>query len=218
MISTLEKFGNIPIDNTMLYEVIGNYNFPRNKVASMEKAGEIIRLKNGLYVVSPKISRRNISKELIANHLYGPSYVSFETALSFYGLIPERVYVIRSATSKRAKQFENSIGRFEYIPVPLNYYPIGINQLTIQNQYTNKAEYTFLTASPEKALCDMILSISNLQINSVKAMQIFLEDDLRIELSSLQNANTEIIRQCIGTGRKKKKLNLLLQTIENFQD
>ncbi|MDR1591345.1 MAG: hypothetical protein LBS16_00445 [Prevotellaceae bacterium] len=214
--NVLEKFGNIPIDNAVLYEVIGNYNFPRNKVARMEQNGELIRLKNGLFVVSPDISRKTLSRELIANHLYGPSYVSYETALSFYGLIPERVYVVRSATFKRAKQFENSLGRFEYIVVPQAYYAIGISQQTVKNQYTAESEYTFLIATPEKALCDLILATPHLNIKSEKAMQQFLEDDLRIDFSVLQSVDTEIIRECIEVGRKKGELTHLLKLLSEL--
>jgi predicted transcriptional regulator of viral defense system len=140
----LEKFGNIPIDNAALSDIIGDYKFPRNKVASMEKQGNIIRLKKGLYVVSDKISRKQISRELIANHLYGVSYLSLETALSHYGLIPEKVFAIRSMTTKRAKQFENTFGRFEYISLPTDYFSIGIRQQIVDN------EYAYLIATPER--------------------------------------------------------------------
>jgi hypothetical protein len=174
----------------------------------MEKHGDIIRLKKGLYVVSPKISRKPLSRELIANHLYGPSYVSFETALAFYGLIPEKVFTVRSATFKRAKQYENTVGRFEYITVPQDYYSIGIRQQTVEN------EYAYLIALPEKALCDLILTTPNLRLQSVKAMRIYLEEDLRIDFSVLQSVDTTIIKQCIENGRKKNELELLLQTFE----
>ena len=213
----LEKFGNIPIDNSALYGAIGDYNFPRNKVATMEKRGEIIRLKNGLFVLSPEISRKAISRELIANHLYGPSYVSFETALAFYGLIPEKVYTVRSATLKRAKVFENTIGRFEYTTIPQNYYSIGIHQQTVKNQYTAESEYTFLIASPEKALCDLLLSTRNLNIKSEKAMQTFLEDDMRIDFSVLQTIDADILKQCAGVGKKKKTLEFFIGFIEKMK-
>ena len=210
----LEKFGNIPIDNATIYAAIGDYNFPRNKVATMEQRGELIRLKNGLFVVSPKISRKQLSRELIANHLYGPSYISFETALAFYGLIPEKVFAVRSATLRHAKQFENSLGRFEYIVVPQDYYSIGISQQTVKNQYTAEPEYTFLIATPEKALCDLILATRHLKIKTEKAMQEFLEEDLRVDFSVLQSVDTEIIKQCIEIGRKKEKLGLLLEKLK----
>jgi len=215
----LEKFGNIPVDNAVLCSVIVNYNFPRNKVARMEQDGKLIRLKNGLFVISPEISRKQLSRELIANHLYGPSYISFETALAFYGLIPEKVFTVRSATFRRAKQFENPIGRFEYIVVPQDYYSIGISQQTVKNQYTAELEYTFLLATPEKALCDLILATRHLNIKSEKAMQEFLEDDLRIDFSVLQGIDTEIIKQCIEIGKKKRVLELLLNLLSklNFE-
>jgi len=204
----LEHFRNIPLESSVLQELMSNYKFPRNKVSVLEKRGQIIRLKKGLYVVSDKISRKTLSRELIANHLYGPSYISFETALAFYGLIPEKVFTIRSATFKRAIRFENFAGNFEYITIPNNYYSIGISQQTVDN------EYTYLLATPEKALCDTILATSNLRLQSVKAMQVYLEEDLRIDFSVLQNIDTEIIRQCVETGRKKGELKLFLKFLE----
>jgi hypothetical protein len=172
----------------------------------MEKRGEIVRLKKGLYVVSEKISRKKISRELIANHLYGISYISLETALSHYGLIPEKVFALRSITTKRAKQFENAFGSFEYISVPLDYFSIGIRQEIVDN------EYAYLIATPEKALCDLILATPpNLRLRSVNAMQAYLEDDLRIDFSTVQNIDLNIIRQCVEAGRKKGALGLLLE-------
>ncbi|MDP3643299.1 MAG: hypothetical protein Q8S54_08945, partial [Bacteroidota bacterium] len=88
--NVLEQFGIVPIDFITLVAVLGEYRYPGDKVSKMEKKGELIRLKKGLFVVSPNIHRMTISKELIANHLYGPSYISCENALSFYKLIPER--------------------------------------------------------------------------------------------------------------------------------
>jgi len=206
----LEAFKNIPIESSVLQNLMSNYKFPRNKVSSLEKHGQIIRLKKGLYVVSDKISRKTLSRELIANHLYGPSYISFETALAFYGLIPEKVFTMRSATIKRAIHFENVVGNFEYITVPENYYSIGVIQQTVDN------EYTYLLATPEKALCDLIFATTNLRIQSVKAMRIYLEQDLRVDFDVLHNVDMEIIKLCVETGRKKRELNLLLNLLTEY--
>jgi hypothetical protein len=203
MMTDLEQYGNIPVNHAVLLEKLNDYRSPNDRIAVMEKRGDIIRLKKGLYVVSMKISRKPLSSELIANHLYGPSYVSFETALAFYGLIPEKVFANRSATFKRARRFENAVGRFEYITVPQDYYSIGISHQNVDN------EYAYLLATPEKALCDLILATPNLRLQSVKAMQLYLEEDLRIDFSVLQAINTGIIRQCAETGRKKGELGLL---------
>ena len=205
----LARFGNIPIDYATLISMLGNYRFPKNKIAAMEKQQQLIRLKKGLFVVDPKVSKSEISRELIANHLYGPSYISLESALSYYRLIPERVYRVRSVTAKRAKQYTTPLGEFDYRTVPENYFSIGIQQ----EQAESKS--IFLIASPEKALCDMIWLTSGLRLQSVKAVKSYLEENLRIDLSENSVWNTEIIRECIETGKKKTELTQLLKLLEN---
>lgn len=204
----LEQIGIIPVDYAVLRSLYSDYSFPRNKIASLEQEGKIIRLKRGMYVVSPDANKQLLSIELIANHIYGPSYVSMESALRYHGLIPEQVYTVRSMTINRSKKFENPIGYFEYITVDKKYYPIGITQQTALNKYT------FLIASPEKALCDMITTTPRLRIQSEKALKTYLEDDLRFEMSSLEEMNPEIIKKCIETGKKKEILKLLLKLIQ----
>jgi hypothetical protein len=199
-----EEIGNIPLKSTILQELIGNYRFPRNKVSALEKRGEIIRLKKGLYVTSEKKSRKPVSCELLANHLYGPSYLSLESALSFYGMIPERVFAIRSMTSKRAKKFKTSLGNFYYTTVSEKYFNIGIRQEIVEN------EYAFLIATPTKAVCDMIVATPNLRLQSVRAMQAYLLEDLRIDFDSIKNLDKSIVKQCMETGKKKGTLLLLL--------
>jgi hypothetical protein len=199
----LEKFGIIPIDYATLVTAIGDYKSPRDKVCSMEKQGDLIRLKKGLFVVATKIHHQLLSNELIANHLYGPSYISLESALSFYGLIPERVHVIRSMTLKRSIQCSTPLGNFDYVTTSGDYFKIGIRQEIVNNQYA------YLIASPEKALCDMIIATSGLKLQSVKAMRIYLEEDLKMDFSAVETYDKEIIRQCIEAGRKRTELTYL---------
>lgn len=204
----LEQLGVIPVDYAVLRSLFPDYLSPRNKIANLEQAGKIIRLKRGMYVVSPKVSKQLLSIELIANHMYGPSYVSVESALRYYGLIPEQVYTVRSMTTNRSRKFENTIGHFEYITTGEDYYTIGIQQQTVENKYT------FLIATPEKALCDMITSTPQVRIQSVKALRTYLEDDLRFEITALENMNTDIIRECIKIGKKKDILKLFLKLLQ----
>ena len=72
----------------------------------------------------------------------------------------------------------------------------------------------FLIATPEKALCDMILCTRNLRIQSVKAMQIYLEEDLRIDMLAIKKYNTDIIKSCIVIGKKRTELKQLLKLLE----
>jgi predicted transcriptional regulator of viral defense system len=204
----LEELNIIPFNYRVLQSMLSDYKSPRNKIANLEKEGKIIRLKKGMYVVSPNISKKLLSSELIANHLYGPSYVSLESALRYYGLIPEQVFTTRSITINRSKTFENSIGNFEYISVKKDYYSIGIKQQTDENNYT------FLIATPEKALCDMIVTTPNLRIQSVKALREYIEEDLRIEFSALNNMNLSIIKDCMNVAKKKEALSLLFKILD----
>jgi predicted transcriptional regulator of viral defense system len=206
--NVLEQFGIIPVSSGALISVLRNYNSPNDKISNLEKKGELIRLKKGLYVVSPDVHRQVLSIELIANHLYGPSYISFERALSFYKLIPERVYTTRSMTIKRARSFTTPLGNFDYVSAKADYYSIGINSEIINDKLA------YLVASPEKAICDMLVATPGLRLQSVKAMQVYLEEDLRIDFSAIETYNTDVIRQCIEVGKKKTELMQLLKFLQ----
>ena len=203
----LKKLGIVPINYTLLESLFSEYASPRNKVAALEKSGDLVRLKRGLYVVSPKVSGKILSTELIANHIYGPSYLSMESALRYYGLIPESVYAVKSMTLKRSRDFENEVGRFNYIYSPKEYYPIGIHQAT-------NRDYTFLIASPEKALCDLIAYTPNLNLRFIKSMQEFLEEDLRFDMEEFYKMDVQIFKACAELSKKKNDIKNLIKLLE----
>lgn len=200
-----EQYGSIPVDYSTILSHFDNLKSPKDKISRLEKSDELIRLKKGKYLIAQNLKNNPPSSELIANHLYGPSYVSFETALSFHGLIPERVYVIKSSITKRRKSFETPFGLFEYISVPEKYYSIGIQQHIIRDNYA------FIIASPEKALCDLIITSKGLRLQSKKALQSYLHENLRIDFDNAGNMNTEIFREAAEYGYKKRELSLLYQ-------
>jgi len=205
--SELLQFGVIPIDNTILNDLLSTYKSPKDKISSLEKVGDLVRLKRGMYVVSPNISGIFLSTELIANHIYGPSYVSMESALRYYGLIPESVYAVSSMTTKRSRQFDNSIARFDYTFCKEDYYSIGIRQIDMEG-------YSFLIASPEKALCDLIVKTPKLRPRFQKAMQLFLEEDLRLNMEAFYKMDVEIFKQCLAVSKKKPDINNLIKLLE----
>ena len=205
----LDQFRNTPVDYATLVTLLRDYRFPKDKIAAMEKQQQLIRIKKGLFVVAQQEGTSPISRELIANHLYGPSYVSLESALSYHNLIPERVYRVRSVTMKRFKMYDTPLGVFEYRTVSPEYFSIGIQQQVTQD---NTA---FLIASPEKALFDLIVLSSGLRLQSSKAVKIYLEENLRIDLFENRSWNTEIISQCMEVGKKKTALSQLLKLLKN---
>jgi hypothetical protein len=209
-VNDLKDFGVIPVDISTLRVFFSTYQSPKDKIAMLEKDGEIIRLKNGLYVLSAKTAKQPLSQELIANHLYNPSYISFESALSHYGIIPERVYTTKSAVMKRSKKYTTPLGNFEYIQTDENYFSIGVRDEIVNNQYA------YLIASPEKALCDLVVATKRIRLQSISALKTFLEEDMRCDLSQIKNIDIEIINQCAQVSPKKRnELNLLYKLLRD---
>lgn len=196
--------GNVPVGIEVLQSLYGNYRSPNMRITTLEKQGLLIRLKRGLYVVSPEISGRELSVGLVANHLYGPSYVSLHWALRWYGLIPERVDTVTSVTTRHTREFDNSLGRFTFRGVSREYFPIGIK---IQEE----DGVNYLLATPEKALCDMLMQEKHVPDQSVSSLEVFFEEDMRIDTDDIRQMNPAIIRKCMETGNKKQILANLLK-------
>lgn len=201
----LQTLDGIPFDLSVLSSLYPDCAFINDKARRMEAEGKIIRLKKGLYIA--KNDGTNISLELIANHLYGPSYVSMSWALSYYGLIPERVYLVQSMTTKHSRNFTNPFGNFQYKSCSKEYFPIGITQQKHGNT-------SFLIATPEKALCDYI-SHHALKLRFVKETGSWLEEDLRFEMEAIPNLDLEIIAQCAEKGKNSHSIYTLLKFLQN---
>ncbi len=176
------------------------------KISYMVKKGELIRLKKGLYALGEDYRRDPVDIVSAANILYAPSYVSYDYALSYYGLIPERVYEITSATMRAKKVFETPIGRFSYKPVPLQVYALGVDWL-YDNVNGGK-----LIATAEKALCDKIRSDRGIGRLSQEKLKTYLEFDLRIDMDLLYDLNSELI-SIIATAYKSANLQNLAKLI-----
>jgi len=145
----------------------------RGKVSRLVKAGELIGVVKGIYVTAPELRKRPVSLEILANMIYGPSYVSFEHELERSGLIPEAVCGITSATPKRNKAFDTPLGRFSYRHLPSQIYSFGWRREELEDGSG------YLVAHPEKALLDW-LYVSG-AIRSLKSLEERLFDDLRLD-------------------------------------
>lgn len=203
----LEVLKNIPVQTSAIASLYPNIASANRKVAKLEKEGRIIRLKRGLYVVHPRESGKLLSLGLIGNAMYGPSYVSMLTALREYGMIPERVEVVESMTTHLTISFENTVGRFEYHHSPKDYYAIGITQ-------REEEGVTYLIATPEKALCDYIVTTPKLPLRFLKDTRVFLEDDLRIDMDAFMDMDVNIFRQCAAVSKKQQAINNLIKILE----
>ena len=207
--SPLLKFGNIPIRTQTLYDCYSDLSSPADKIHALERNGDIVQLKRGLYVVSGEVTGKAIDARLCANHIYGPSYVSLQWALRWYGLIPEQVHIMSSMTTLHTRRFENKLGTFEYFHVSPDYFPIGL-------RIVEDNDTACIMASPEKALCDSIIHDIKRPPQSVKGLWEFLEEYLRFDTDSLKDFDTSIIEQCIAKGRKTQILQNLIKLIRKL--
>lgn len=201
------QFAGIPVSAVELRTCFTELASPEKKLQSLEKNGELIRLKRGLYVINPELSHQDNDTRLCANHLYGPSYVSLQWALRFYGMIPEQVFMMTSVTTKRSRTFDTPLGRFDYMQVPISYFAIGVESIENDN-------VAFLMASREKALCDTILYDNFVPNKSLKALYAYLEEDVRIDMDILHELNPEIIGQCASICRKSAIFNNLIKIVQ----
>ncbi len=182
-------------DFPYLMNLIRKYNSPKDKISSFLRKKEILKVKKGIYVL-PEFKKF----ELLANQIYGPSYISNEFAMFHYGLIPEKVVEFTSVTIGKIKKFNTPVGRYSYRHLPLEKYNF---EFTSENGY--------LIATPEKSICDFIyLNSIKSPFTTSKELNIYLRENMRIEKSSLKNLNPKLIRLI------SKKFNHL--SIQNFSE
>jgi len=206
---TIEIKNTLPLSvfsHEMLYALleksVSNVN---DKISNLVKSGELVRLKKGFYTFSKAYLTKPIDLISVANTLYTPSYVSFDYALSYYGIIPERVSEITSATSKNEKLFETPVGRFSYKKVPLKAYSLGIDWLYDKNEGGR------FIATPEKALCDKIRYDRGIGTLTQSGMVDYLKYDLRLEIAKPLDAG---LIQEVATAYRSRNLKTLSQVVE----
>ncbi len=193
-----------------MMDLLKEYKRPNDKINELVKKGELTTVKKGLYVAGPQINITKPEPFLIANHLWGPSYVSLEAALSYWGLIPERVYEISSMTTKTSKSYKTPLGRFRYFHAPIPYYSFGIKRVELTSRQVA------LIASPEKALCDKIIATSDILLRSSRQVREYIIDDLRIDEEMLRKLDLGAISTWIKDAPKKGSLSMLVNTITSL--
>jgi len=147
-----------------------NYTDIKGKIRREVQAGRLIPVARGLYETD-----QTISGKYLAGRIYGPSYLSFDFALYVHSLIPEAVYnTYTSATfdKRKTKKYQNLFGVFTYRDIPTEVYPLGV--LIIEEN-----GYSYQIATPEKALCDKLYTIS--PVSNLTELKELLFDDLRID-------------------------------------
>lgn len=169
MIKTIEQ----------LLEEYKNYDDVYGKIRRLVEKKELIPIIRGIYETN-----KNTPGYYLSSFIYGPSYLSFDYALSYYNLIPEKVYTYTSATfNKRKKKiYQTSFGVYSYQDIPKDAFPFDI-------QFIEEDEYVYQIASPEKAICDKLYSLQ--PVSSQKELMELIFVNLRIDQKEFYQLNID---------------------------
>jgi hypothetical protein len=206
----LSKIKSHIIDHATLSTILLNngYTSVKDKINNLKKKGILLTLKKGLYIHKSQYTQNIISKEMIANSILAPSYISFDYALYYHSLIPESVHDVVSATIKRSKSFDTDYGIFKYRQTKKELFPIGLKIEASKNG-------NFIIASKEKALCDKLYFTKDIHISSKRSMIDFLQNDLRIDFEEIEDFDIGTIKQYFNIS-KSKKIEILMQVLKDF--
>lgn len=161
-------------------------------------AGEILNIRRGLYCLAPEFQKKPVSVYALAERIYGPSYISMESALSYHGWIPEAVYACTCASFSHSREFATPLGVFSYRRVPQNAFFLGVDRCKDANGNV------FFMATPAKALADL-LYVHKLNWFSMAEPVA----SLRIDEEEPAQVNTQELEELLGNysnGRVKRFL------------
>lgn len=193
------------ITTSMLREKYSDYANPLDKIKRDADNGLLFRLNRGLYETDG-----GATPCFLASSILSPSYLSFDWALSYYGLIPEKVFSITSASLnvRKNKTFINKFGRYEYSDIPASVFSEGLT-------YLENGDYVVKIATKEKAICD---SLSKWRVvNSVKSLKELLFIDKRIDEEEFSTCDFKLMIR-LASLYKKTNLDMLIKLIRKEYD
>ena len=185
---------------SILRDQYKNYSNPLDKIKRDADSGVLFRLTRGVYETDG-----NVDSYLLAASILSPSYLSFEWALSYYGLIPERVVAITSASlgMRKNKTFINHFGRYEYSDISPNAFSEGLT-------YLESGDYIVKIATKEKAICD---SLSKWRVvRNIKDLKELLFLDKRIDEDEFKTCDFQLMSR-LAALYNKTNLDLLIKLI-----
>jgi hypothetical protein len=197
-------------DYQRLLQCLTTYAKPRDRVKRLLDAGDIVRVKKGLYVFGDAYRRAPVSRELLANLIYGPSYISLDYALAWHGLIPERVTTVTSVTTGRSRSFTTPFGIFTYRSLPEPRYATAVLLQQGENE-------SFLLASPEKALADKVWDDKRFSGATVAAYEDYLAHDLRVDIERLRLLDGERL-EAVCVAYSSRKIDRLIRYVNTLRE
>jgi len=162
------------------------------------RAGEILRLKPGLFVLAPQLRATEPHPFVLAAALHSPSHISLQSALSYHGLIPEAVYQVSSVTVNRSREFSTPLGVFSFQRVPSRDPRCGVEAVEVA-----RSSWAFI-ASPLRAIADAVYLARD--ITWQKDGLNYLTDSLRIEEEDLHTISCDTAEELCASLRSLRVL------------
>ena len=154
MVNLLKKIPTFPhsyISDADFEVLLGSTPDSRyGKIKRLLAQGKLLHIRRGLYCLTEELGCLIKPHPFeLAQYIYGPSYISLESALSFHKLIPETVYTVTSATAKRSKEFRTPLGVYSYLHLPRENFYVEVERV-------QEDDRQFFMAKPWKAICDYV--------------------------------------------------------------
>jgi hypothetical protein len=160
------------------------------------QAGEILRLKPGLFALGPPYRKSEPHPFVVAGVLHAPSHISLESALAHHGLIPEAVYQVSSVTVRRSREFSTPLGVFSFRRVPAHAPRAGVEAVTVARN-----AWAFI-ATPLRAIADAVYL--NQEITWNRNGLGYLTESLRIEEDDLRSLSLEALDEILESIRSRR--------------
>jgi predicted transcriptional regulator of viral defense system len=174
-----EKTRELPYFETKELRMILGLDFSSTTLVNLKNwmnKGQLVMLRRGLYIFSE--IKNEIDIMTLATKIYPPSYVSLETALSFYGIIPEAVFTTTSVTTRKTKEFKTLLENFSYQKIKKEAF--GGFETKSQNGIS------FNLALPEKALVDFLYLNRNVLNGDLAQFQSYrFNEDFKFNIDKL---------------------------------
>ena len=189
------QIGREEFDYQALLSALSGYASPRDRITTLLRSGVIVRVKKGLYIFGEHYRKSPYCRELLANLIYGPSFVSLDYALGYYGLIPERVETVTSVTSGRLRRFQTPTGLFTYRPSPC---------LSMGAELAGQGGSNYLIALPERALADRIRDDRRGEGRTQLEIERYLFENLRMDITEVRGMNANLLEELAEALRSRK--------------
>lgn len=211
LVDILELRRRIPeevFDYQTLLHALGEYSAPRNRIGALLQRRHVLQVKRGLYVFAETLRKQPVPREWLSNLLHGPSYVSAQSAMQLYGMIPEQVTATTAMCLGRGRAYQTSLGLFLYTQLPSVGYAVGVTWMEIH------AKRVFI-ATPEKAIADAAWLASGAALRSAPDVERLLLEDFRMDDSVFPTLRPAVLA-AIRKSTTSRRVEFAMKTLQQW--